>query len=143
MAQGRGDLGERDENEAAVGEAGMRDFEVACADDGGGVKEDVDVEGAWAEADQAATPELEFDGADGVEELEREKRSFGFDAAVEEPGLLGEADGFSGVERRAKGDADANGIEEVEGAGDAGGAVAEVGAEGEIDGLGLRHGRRV
>lgn len=130
-------LGERDQHEAALGQAGMRDDEVAGADGGAGVEEDVDVEGTRAERDEATASELALDVADGVEELEWEERGFGGDAAVEEPGLRGEADGFGGVERRAAGDADAGGVEKLEGAGDAGGAVAEVGAEGEIDRLRL------
>mgnify|MGYP001606577048 CR=1 FL=1 len=61
VAERRGDLGERDEDEAAVGEARMRDDEIACADDGGGVEEDVNVEGAWAFVEAQAAAEAVLD----------------------------------------------------------------------------------
>ena len=139
MANGGSDFGERDEDEAALGKTGMRDFETGGTNDGGGVKEDVDVNGAGAERDEASPTELVFDAADGMKELERKERSFGGDTAVEKPGLMGEADRFGGVERGATRDADAGSFKKLESAGDVGGAVAKVGAEREIDLLGLNH----
>ena len=133
MSERGGDFGERDEDKAALGEARMRDDEVAGADDGAGVEEDVNVEGARAVVKAQAAAELVFDGLSGVEKLQRKKKSFGGNAAVEKPRLRSEADWLGGVKRRAADDADAGRVEEFESAGEVSLAVAEVGAEREVD----------
>ena len=133
MSERGGDFGERGEDEAALGQARMRYDEVAGADGGAGVEEDVNVEGARAVVEAQAAAELMFDGLSGVEKLQRNKKRFGGNAAVEKPRLRSEADWLGGVERGTPEDADAGSVEEFEGAGEVSLAVAEVGTEGEVD----------
>ena len=97
----RGDLSERDEDEGAGREAGMRDFEVGLGDDLIAEEEDVEVEGAGAvaKAGCAVAAEFALDGEEIFEEGARGEVGFEGDDGVEEAGLVGETDGLGGVER--------------------------------------------
>ena len=101
------DFGEGDEDEGALGEAGMRDFEIELRKDEVVVEEEIKVEGAGAvgEGGGAVTAEAALDGEKSVKERARCEIGFKGNDGVEEAGLIGKADGRGGVERGAGGDA--------------------------------------
>ena len=98
---------ERNENEGALGQARVGNFEIRFADAEIVVEENVEVEGAGAvgEAGGAVAAELLFDGQQGVEQLARSEYCFKGDDGVDKAGLRGEADGRGGIERGAADDA--------------------------------------
>jgi hypothetical protein len=95
------DFGEGDEDEGALSESGMRDFETGFAEDEIAIEEDVEVEGAGAvaKAGCAVAAEFALDGEEIFEEGARGEVGFEGDDGVEEAGLVGETDGLGGVER--------------------------------------------
>jgi hypothetical protein len=101
------DFGEGYEDEGALREAGMRNFEAGLREDEVGVEENVEVEGARAVGDsgRAITTEETLDEKEGCEEGARSQRGIKGDDSIEEAGLIGEADGGGGIQRGTRGDA--------------------------------------
>ena len=68
-----GDFDKGDEDEGALGETGMRDFEVELREDEVAVEEEIEVEGARAvgEGDGAVAAEVALDGKERVEKNAR------------------------------------------------------------------------
>ena len=83
------DFNEGDEDKGALGEAGMREFEVELREDEVSVEEEVEVEGARAvgEAGGAVAAEEALDGKQGVEEDARGEIGRESNDGVEEAGL--------------------------------------------------------
>lgn len=139
------DFVQRDEDEGALGEARVRDFQAGLADDQIAVEENVEVEGTGAVGDLsgAVAAKVALDREESGEEIARGKIRFEGDDGVEEAGLInkawGETDRGGGVERGARGDA-AEGGEALGGGGERGfgraGGAGQVGAEGDV---GKRH----
>jgi hypothetical protein len=131
------DFGERYEDECALREAGMRNFKAWLRKDEIAVKENVEVEGARAVGDGggAIATEEALDEKEGGEEGARSERSVKDDDGIEEAGLMGEADGGSGIEPRTRGDA-SDGGELRKGSGERGigmaGEAGKVGPEGNV-----------
>jgi len=143
-----GDFHKGDEDEGALCETGMRDFEVEFREDEVAVEEEIEVEGARAvgRGGGVVAAEVALDGQERVEDDARSEIGIEGNDGVEEAGLIGEigwgADGRSGVERGAGGDAAVSG-EEREDGGERGvgrtSGAGEVGAEGEEgEGHGIR-----
>ena len=95
IAEAGSDFVERDEDEGALGEARMRDFETGQAEDEIAVEENVEVEGARAvaHAGGAVAAELALDEENGAQQFERRESGFKSDDGVEEAGLIGQGDG--------------------------------------------------
>jgi hypothetical protein len=132
----RSDFSERDENEGAFGETWMREFEAGFTEDQVVVEEKIEVEGAGTVGNggNAVAAKVALDVEESSEEFAGGKRGIEEDDGVEETGLVGEANGRSGVERGAGRNATA-GSEAGHGCGKgrvgrAGGA-GDVGAESE------------
>jgi len=135
------DFNEGDKDESALGEAGMREFEVELREDEVAVEEEIEVEGARAvgEAGGAVAAEEALDGKQGVEEDARGEIGRESNDGVEEAGLgskaRGKTNGGGGVERGVCGDAAERG-EVREDGGERGvgiaGRAGEVGAEGDV-----------
>jgi hypothetical protein len=137
IAEAGSDLGERDEDEGALAETGVRDFEIRLAEDKVAVEEDVEVEGAGAVggAGHSVTAEFELDGKKFAEQPAGSEIGFKGDDGVEETGLIGESHWHGGVERRTGGDAakvgEACHYTGECGIGRAGGA-GQIGTEGDV-----------
>jgi hypothetical protein len=142
------DFVQRDEDEGALGEAGVRDFQAGLGEDEIAVEENVEVEGAGAVRDGggAVAAEVALNGEECGEKIARGKIRFEGEDGVEEAGLInkagGETDGGSGVERGARGDA-AEGGEALDGGGERGfgraGGAGEIRAEGDVgEGHGIK-----
>ena len=142
------DFGEGDEDEGALGEAGVRDFEAGLREDEIAVEKDVKVEGAGTvgEGGGAVAAEEALDGKERFEEDARGERGVECNDGVEEAGLInktgGEADGGGGVKRGAGSDA-AEGGEVIKCSGESGsgraGGAGQVCAEGDVhEGHGTR-----
>jgi hypothetical protein len=103
----RRNLIERDEDEGALGQAGMGNFKIRFADAEIAVEENVEIEraGAVGEARRAVAAELLFDGQQGVKQRARSERGFKGDDGIYEAGLRGKSDGRGGVERGTADDA--------------------------------------
>lgn len=144
-AKVRSDFGKGDEDEGALGKAGMRDFEAGLVQDEIAIEEDVEVESARAvgPGGGAVAAKEALDGKKCVEKGTRGEIGFKGNDGVEKARLIGETDRGSGIERRTRPDV-SNGRELRErcsegGIGRAGGA-GKVGSEGNV---GDRHGTRV
>lgn len=130
------DFGERNEDKGALGKTRVRDFEAGIGKDEIVVEEKVEVEGARAIEGSAGAIAAEeaFDGEKSVEKVAGRKRSFEGQDSVEEAGLIGNADGRGGVERRTRGDAAERG-DTLQGCGKSGigraGGAGKIGAEGD------------
>lgn len=142
MSRVGGDFGEGGEDEASLVHARVRDGEGGEGEGEGVVEEDVEVDGArgpegFVGADAA---EGAFDGEEEVEECVRTEGGSEGGGGVEVGRLRwrvweGECGCF--VERGGDDESDGGGGgEELEGAGDGFLAVFEVGAEGDVGGVG-------
>ena len=137
----RGYLGEGDEDELALGEAGVREEEAGFVDLMGAVKEEVEVEGAGSvgEGVGAVAAKFELDDKEGLEEGEGGEGGLKLEDGVDEVGLVGKADGGGAVKGGAAGDAAE--LAEAEGGGGEGGlrgadGAGEVGAEADVGEVG-------
>lgn len=134
----RSDFCERDEDECALGKAGMRDFQNGLSEDKIAVEEDIEVEGAGSAGDGggAIAAERSLDGEERVKQWARCEIGFKSDDGVEETRLIGKADGLGGIERRTRSDA-AEFCDLLERGGQRGVGRAcgawKVGAEGDVD----------
>jgi hypothetical protein len=142
MAEVRSQFGEGDEDEAALEHAGVGDLQVRLGDGFQAVEEDVQVEESRTFGDKFVAAEGSFDATEGAEESSSGESGFGVEDAIEEPGLVEEVHGLGFVESGDAEDADARLFEGGEGGAEIGGAVAQVGAEGEVD-LVRGHGRTI
>jgi hypothetical protein len=134
------DFGEREEDEGALSQAGMRDFEGRFRRDEIAVEKNVEVQGAGAVGDgaRAIAPEEALDGEKIGKERARGEIGFKGDDGVEKTGLIddhaGEANRFGGIERGTRGDA-AERANVLKGRGERGigraSGAGEVGAEGD------------
>jgi len=99
-------------------EARLREYEIA-------IEENVEVEGPGAVGDSggAVTTEETLDEKERGEEGARSERSVDGDDGIEKAGLICEADGGSGIQRRTRGDA-SDGRELREGRGERGVGMA-------------------
>lgn len=137
IAQLGRDLVERDEDEGALGEAGMRDFEVQLADEPIAIKKDIEIEGARAVGNGVSTVAAEFalEREEGAEQVAWGEVGFNGDDGVDEAGLIGDADGRGGVQRGAGSDAAERG-KAFNRSGERGcrraGGAGKIGAEGEV-----------
>lgn len=125
------DFGEGNEDEGALGEARVRDFEAGLQEGEIAVEKNVEVEGAGSVGDGggAVAAEVTLDGEQGVEQGARGEIGVEGDDGVEKAGLRRESDRRSGVKRGAGGDA-AEGGEALGGCGECGGRRA--GGAGEV-----------
>ncbi len=124
-------LPQRFQHESALGHGGMRDSYFWGVEDYVFHEEDVDVDVAGAFGLEAMASHVLFDGEDFVQQFLRGAFRFDFDYAVHEPGLIGEFDWLSFVERRDCYDLLAmaqlfDGVVEI------GEAVAYVGSQGKV-----------
>jgi len=94
------DFGEGDEDEAAEGQARMRDVEFGRVNDGVGVKKNVDIDEAGAFGNAALATEGAFDGENRFHQVLRRQIRFSFDNRIEEPILFEEFDGLGFVKGR-------------------------------------------
>jgi hypothetical protein len=137
IAESGSDFVEGHEDEGALCETGMGNFKAGLREDEIAVEENVEVEGAGTVGDGggAIPAEDTFDEKEGCEEGSRSERGFKDDYGIQEAGLICEADGRSGIERRSRGDA-SDGLEFWEGRGERGvgmaGEAGKVGAEGDV-----------
>jgi len=106
-AEAGSDFCEGDEDEGALSEPRVRDFEARLGEHETAVEENVEIEGPGAVGDRARSIAAEeaLDGEKSVEKWARREIGFNSDDGVEEARLIGEADGFGGIERGARGDA--------------------------------------
>jgi hypothetical protein len=131
------DFSEGDEDECALGEAGVRDFEAGLGDYEIAIEKKVEVDGAGAVRNGrgAVSAEVALDGEERVEEIARKERCFESNDGVEEAGLGRQSDRLGGVQRGASGDA-AKGVEALGGGGERGvrraGRAGEIGAECDV-----------
>lgn len=141
----RRDLIERDEDEGALGQAGVGNFQIRFADAEIAVEENIEIEGARTvgETRGAVAAKLLFDGQQGVEQRARSELGFKSDDSIYEAGLRGETDGRGGVERGARGDSTERG-ETHGGCGQRGvglaGVAGQVGAETDVSRVHLLQG---
>jgi len=137
IAKSGSDFGEGYENESALRKPGMRNFEAGLRKDEIAVKENVEVEGAGAVGDRggAITTEKALDEKECGKEGARSERSVKDDNGIKEAGLICEADGGSGIERRTRGDA-SDGRKLRKGSGERGvgmaGEAGKVAAESDV-----------
>jgi hypothetical protein len=101
------DFGERYEDEGALSEPRVRDFEAGLCKHETAREKDVEIEGAGAVGDGggAVAAEEALDGEKRVKERARRKIGFKGNDGVKEARLIGEAHGLGGVERGTRGDA--------------------------------------
>ena len=85
----------------------MRNLEARLADPFVSIHQNIQVQGARAIANcgEAVSPEFLFDAEQGVQQSAGGEIGLQGDDGVEETGLVGEPDGFGGVERRTGKDA--------------------------------------
>lgn len=136
MAQVRGDFGEGNQHELALEHARVGDLQFGRGDGLIAIYKDIDVEEAGAFGESFFAAEVVFDGAEGMEEREWREVCFGLNGAIEEPRLVEVVHGGGFVERGEFLRLNASGGQGGDGGLQVGGAVAEVGAEGEVDGGG-------
>lgn len=101
IAQVGRDFMERNQDKGALGKARVGDFQGGFAEDQVAIEEDVEVESARAvgKAGDAVAAEFALEGKKSAEELKRAEIGFKGNDSVEKPGLIGETDGRSGIER--------------------------------------------
>lgn len=101
------DFGDRNEDEGALGEARMRNFESRVGENEIAIEQDVEVKGAGAIGDggRAIAAEDALDGEENVEDRMRGEIGFKRDDGVEKARLIGEANWHGGIEGRTRGDA--------------------------------------
>ena len=137
MAEIGRDFVERHENEGAPGKPRMRDFKAGFVKNRIAIKQDVEIERAWAveRARGAFTAEGVLNGEQTVQQIVRREMRFQRDHGIREAGLRFESDGRGGVERGARGDAAKSG-EAFSSGGERGlrraGRAEKVGAEGDV-----------
>lgn len=131
MTKFGGNLGQRRENEAALGEAGMRQGEPGRADDEVAEQEQVEIERARAvgQVTGAVATVVAFRGEEEVEQRFRIERGGQGDGCVHKGGLVCKADGFGAVERGSR--SDCAGASEIVHRGDDG-LLGRAGGRGEI-----------
>ena len=134
MAKGRGDFGERDEDEVSQKHAGMWDLEIGSGDGVVAVEEDVQVDQARAFGEGFFAAHLRFDVAECREELRGREIGLRFEDGVEEPGLIEIINGLGFVDAGDSCDADGGFAEESDGFAQVCLAVANVGAQRQVDG---------
>ncbi len=131
---GPGDFGERDKDEGAFGQAGMRHMEARFVDDAIAVEGDVNVHRARGVAERWLASEFVLDPLDEGEEVMRCKVCAAPERAVEEGWLIRVAPRWRLVERRdgihphAARNQPPHGIAQVRG------PITEVATDGEGDG---------
>lgn len=101
------DLMERDKNEGAFRQAGVRDFQIGLTDCEIAEEQDVEIEGARAVGDAcgAVAAELLLNGEQLLQQLRRLEIRFQHDDGVYKARLGGESNRLRRVERRAGDDA--------------------------------------
>jgi len=102
------ELHERLEDERALGQARVRDFEAGLADGLVAVEQEIEVDRAWAPPLLAGTvaAEAPFDLEQALEELPRPKAGLELGSRVHEPRLVGVSNGISLAEGRNRHDGD-------------------------------------
>ena len=134
MTERRGNLGERREDEVSLEHARMGDLEIGCGDDFVSVKEDVEVDQARAFGERFLAAHLRFDFAERSEKLNSRKIGLRLEDGVEEPRLVEIIDRLGFVDAGKFCDVDTGFSEETNGFAQVFLAVANVGAEREVDG---------
>jgi hypothetical protein len=111
IAEVRSDFSERNEDEGAFGEMGMREFEAGLTEDQVVVEKKIEVKGAGAVGNGSGTlaAKVALDTEESGEEFAGGERGLEEDDGVEKTGLIGETDRSGGVERGARRDAAARG----------------------------------
>ena len=132
----RGDFGEGNQHELALEHAWVGNLQFRRGDRLIAIYKDIDVEEAGAFGESFFAAEVVFDGAEGVEEREWREVCFGLNRAIEEPRLVEVVHGGGFVEGGEFLRLNASDGQGGDGGLQVGGAVAEVGAEGEVDGGG-------
>jgi hypothetical protein len=137
ITDSRSDFGEGYEDESALCETRVGNFQAGLREDEIAEEENVEVEGAGTVWDcgGAITAEEALDEKEGGEEGSRSERGVKDDDGVQEAGLICEADRGSGIERGARGNA--SDVRELrKGGGERGigmaGVAGKVGAEGDV-----------
>ena len=100
----RRDFAERNKDECTLGETRMGNLQARFTDSKVSKQKDIQIErsGSVWNAGGTVAAKLPFDGQQRVKESARDKVCVKRDDGVGEARLLGEAYGFSGVERRAR-----------------------------------------
>ena len=111
----------------------MRNLQVWLVEGGVVVEQDIQVDEARALRKGLVAAHVGFDLPESGQELMRRKSGFRTEGGVEEPGLIEVVDGFGFVEARDFFDANGVAVEEMDGFAEVVGAVADVGAEGDVD----------
>lgn len=132
----RGDFGEGNQHEFTFQHARVGDLQLGCGHGLIAIYKDIDVEEAGAFGESFFAAEVVFDGAESVEEREWREVCFGLNGAIEEPRLVEVVHGGGFVEGGEFLQLNASGAQGGDGGLQVGDAVAEVGAEGEVDGGG-------
>jgi hypothetical protein len=135
VAKVRNKVGERGEHESALGHPRMRYLETRRADHGAGVEQDIDIDRARPFSHGADPAEFALYLAGAGEQLHREECGLRFRHQVEEPALLDVIDGLCLIDRGSAENAKAGRGKPVEGGSQISLAVADVGAETEINRL--------
>src|SRR2546421_78091 len=86
---GRGGGGEGGEDEAALGDTGVRDLECGGPHDRVTVEEDVDVDGARAFGNSPDAAQGALDFLDTRQQLQGKERRLGLQHQIQEPALIG------------------------------------------------------
>jgi len=133
MDEVRGEVRQRDEDEGALVQARVGEGQPGDAEDEVIVKEDVHVNQARAPAYGCHAAEISLEVFEMFEEGGRLQVRFGAHDHVQEGGLVGDAPGRGLVNGRRT-TKDDGGRQSSQGRVQIGKAVAEVGAEGEVDG---------
>ena len=117
------DLVEGNEDECALGQAGMRNLKIGFTEVKISQQYNIQVQGAGAiaHAGGAVTAEFALDFEQRIEKAMRGEAGFKRDDRIQKPGLVGEADGRGGIERGAVNDAACRGFEPASRGGQRGG----------------------
>ncbi len=134
MPEIRRDVGQGHQREAALGQEGVRKFQVGKINDFVSEKQQVDVDEPRAPLFAAHPAQAFFDGLGGFEQSKRRERGVNFHGLVEKRGLVGEAPGGGFVQRGGFQNRPYPFPEKFNGPAERGGAVAEVGTEEQKNG---------
>ena len=141
MPQRGGDFRERHKDKFSFCHSRMWDFQFGSPHSVRAVEQNVDIDRAWPALDETLASKFAFDFASCVQELARHQRGIYFYDAVYKPVLRCEIDRLGGVHRRFFLNVDAALFERRDCALDLRDAIAEVGTQRKINGVGLIRGR--
>src|SRR5258708_30171348 len=132
MAKAGSKFGQCNEDEAAFGEARMRNVHTGFLNHGCFVEKNIEVDDPGAARDKLPAAELAFDRLQLFEQSARHERSFRFDNAIQKPGLREKIDGLSLIDGRPAQNSDTNFRKGFDGAFQIRGAIAKIRPEGKI-----------